>query len=432
MKKIVLFILILSCAFMAYSITISEKSVSDHQKRISEILSMSNSYRYLKPSTITCQQLINNSWQTVEVDYYSYSNQNISQVLVKHIDQNNNFLPLYRYEFIWQNDRITEYKCYNNFGFDDNMEDWELYVQYNNTFNNLNHIENSEISLYMYGLNAMINYYYTNDRLTELNSRVSNWNDGFEYNKSLYHYNGEKVDTIYTYASTNDTLYTLSQRSLNFYRNDDNSTYEDFQYIVDNSILMSENLLDNLNALLTEDLTQNLVNDSWINESRTLYEYNSQNLRSRITEQVYENNQWNNENVYELFYSELDNKLLTKNETTYSNNQISTQNRYLYDYSVPISDNTLPVSQTINLRAYPNPFNNEMNICINSKNNPEITLSLYNIKGQLLAQKSVNTSKSDKISLSSLLDSKNIGSGIYFLRANDGVTKSSKKILKIK
>jgi hypothetical protein len=264
-----------------------------------------------------------------------------------------------------------------------------------------------------------------------VNSRISNWNDGFDYTKSLFHYNGDKIDTTYSYTSTNDTLYTLNQREISFYRNDDTSTYEDFQYLIDNSLLMSDNLLDNLNALVTEDLTQYFVNDSWINESRTLYEYNSQNLRSRITYQDYENNQWVYNSDYELIYSESDNKLLTKNEKMYVNNQINTQNRYLYDYSVPISDNTVPVSQSINLSAYPNPFNNDMNICVNSKNNPEITLSLYNIKGQLVAQKSVNTYKSDKINLSSLIDTKNIASGIYFLRANDGVTKSSKKILKL-
>lgn len=432
MKKLIIFIILVNCLLLAYSQDKSLNQYSGNATSISELISLSKSNRYLKPSAITCQQLINNTWQTVQLSEITYTNQNISQVLTKSLFDNN-LLPLSKINITWLNDRITEYKYYYNYAFTNNAINWQLVLQCNNSFNNLNHLETSIFGFSSVGSSNIYNYTYSNNILNEMKLKSINSDGSFSYEKGNYHYTNNRLDSLVTYSSLNDILYTLSKRSITTYRADDNSTYEDFQNSIDNSYLNSWSLLNNNNnTLVTQQLNQNYVNNSWVNNTRLSYEYNAQNLRSKQTEQIFESNQWKNQSVYEYTYSDNGNRLLTKTECLYSNNQITTQNKYNYEYNAPISNDEIVTAQSFNIATYPNPFTNDMTISLQAKKQASLIISLYNIKGQLISEKTSDINNPKSLNLSSLVDNRTLPCGIYLLKITDGTTQLNKKILKLK
>ncbi len=95
----------------------------------------------------------------------------------------------------------------------------------------------------------------------------------------------------------------------------------------------------------------------------------------------------------------------------------------------------LPVSQDLSLSNYPNPFNPETTISFNNPQNGKVSLTIYNIKGQL-----VNTLLDEEISAGphSLVwhgkdnSGKSVASGIYFTRIKTDKSTQIKKMILMK
>jgi hypothetical protein len=98
-------------------------------------------------------------------------------------------------------------------------------------------------------------------------------------------------------------------------------------------------------------------------------------------------------------------------------------------------DNAVPVSSTALLGNYPNPFNPETSIAYNVKNDEQVTLEIYNLKGEKV-RTLVNTKvKAGSHKVSWLGDDENgkqVSSGVYFYRMTSGKYSASKKMILLK
>ncbi|MCL1827674.1 MAG: T9SS type A sorting domain-containing protein, partial [Candidatus Cloacimonetes bacterium] len=73
-------------------------------------------------------------------------------------------------------------------------------------------------------------------------------------------------------------------------------------------------------------------------------------------------------------------------------------------------------SPAFSVNAYPNPFHQELNLTISNNKSTEISLSLYNIKGQKITQQEHNISKYKENTIKWNMNEHDLSSGIYFYK----------------
>lgn len=106
--------------------------------------------------------------------------------------------------------------------------------------------------------------------------------------------------------------------------------------------------------------------------------------------------------------------------------------RYVYTWSQNTAneDNIIPAVSSLALKAFPNPFNCNVEMQIVSKGTEPVSIDIYNLKGQLV--KSLNANPNQKL----CWDGKNnqnqiVSPGMYFFKATQGNDTITKKVLRM-
>jgi len=98
-------------------------------------------------------------------------------------------------------------------------------------------------------------------------------------------------------------------------------------------------------------------------------------------------------------------------------------------------DNTVPVVRTELKGNFPNPFNPETTIRYSVKDNTQVNIDVYNLKGQLV-KRLVNEDKApgEHTVVWNGTDNNNrqVSSGVYFFKMKAGKYSSSKKMILMK
>ncbi len=98
------------------------------------------------------------------------------------------------------------------------------------------------------------------------------------------------------------------------------------------------------------------------------------------------------------------------------------------DENTSVFDEVIPTA-TVPLYTYPNPFNTNLNIKIDSKTPANFDISIYNIKGQLI--RSWKGIKSNELTWDGRdKDNKPVKSGVYLIKAKRGQDTSVVKVIK--
>jgi flagellar hook assembly protein FlgD len=99
------------------------------------------------------------------------------------------------------------------------------------------------------------------------------------------------------------------------------------------------------------------------------------------------------------------------------------------------NDDQVTVSSTALLGAYPNPFTGSTLIQYQVKGNHDVTIEIYNIKGQLI-KKLVQESKAtgmNTVSWNGTNENEQaVPSGVYFYKMKSGNFSSTKKVILLK
>ncbi len=163
------------------------------------------------------------------------------------------------------------------------------------------------------------------------------------------------------------------------------------------------------------------------------YTYNTSNQVTDILTQFMDVS-FVNESLHHYVYN-------TNNNLSYYTNQLWDMDsqawdipdeKYIYnwgEYTHNEDDTILPAPMSLN--AYPNPFNDIVDIRFNGKDNAPVETSVFNIKGQLI--KSFGKSRSASITWDGKDNNgKSISNGIYFIKTTQEGKSISKKVIRIK
>jgi hypothetical protein len=103
---------------------------------------------------------------------------------------------------------------------------------------------------------------------------------------------------------------------------------------------------------------------------------------------------------------------------------------YSWGILVPVDDETASVSNNM-IIVYPNPFHSTIVIALDSKNPSPSDISIHNLKGQLIRQ--WKDSRTPDLTWDGCDALRNpVGAGIYFIKAQQGNTISTRKAIKLK
>ncbi len=236
--------------------------------------------------------------------------------------------------------------------------------------------------------------------------------------------------------SADSLIWVESDRTSFTYHANDSSTGEDFIDALSQLFMLMEgagttNTWGSAMVAETIDQSFNPDLDTWENVSKDVYTYNAQNKLAETVSMIWAD-EWTND-LQTLVTYDTNGNLYQSLESSWTGTVWSSNYRYTYTWNGATAndDNTNPAIDTIRITTYPNPFNGEMSLRVNSKGTQPVMLSVYNTKGQLIktisAKSNVNVSWDGR-------DEKNhtVSNGIYFVKAAIQGNSHTVKIIKMK
>jgi len=258
---------------------------------------------------------------------------------------------------------------------------------------------------------------------------VYNWDatdDVPEYSKYNFTYdaNGRILEQL-TVQSPDSTSWVNHSKTSYTYHPNDTTTGASFIVSVAHSFL-SQHEPDF--GMVTEEYGYEWVNEAWENDYKTTSTYNEQNKLAERQWMFWNNAEWNNSEKQVSTYDTNGNLYQALSQQTdwnggWQNNELDT---YTWEQVTSSDDPVSPIVNQITLAAYPNPFNRQIELAVNSRSTQQIALSIYNVRGQLVHHTTVSANTRLQ------WDDNNVGSGIYFVKAQQGNSTQVTKILKLK
>jgi hypothetical protein len=191
---------------------------------------------------------------------------------------------------------------------------------------------------------------------------------------------------------------------------------------------------DNAYGILDMVLNQGWEDDTLHDISKLDFAYDNQNRLTTMTQRLFNHVEWIDHNKYSFDYDVNGNparyseQAINFQDQTWDN--ITTQFVYTWEEHTASSDETIP-AVALSINTYPNPFNNNLTIDLNSKDGAPFRASIYNLKGQLVKQFDLQHSKS------LVWDGKDnagnmVSAGIYLIKVKQNGMVKSQKVVKVR
>jgi len=281
-------------------------------------------------------------------------------------------------------------------------------------------------------------YIYDNDGLIGIN----------QLNTDIY---GETI-VWYRHTYSHDTqgriinrVVEMSQDSLNWdffintaksYHPDDTSTGADYiQYL---SSIYPVSLdeaygYEDLVGMPLESIVSWWGGEVWDYIGRYVYAYNNSNLLESMTGHSYDAG-WHPEYRYNYAFDNNAN-LQTFSSQNYDPansvwQSIDEANTLIWGEYTGVDDEVAP-GIALSLSAYPNPFRNEVSFNLMSKDNAPFDAGIYNLKGQLVKQISIQKGNSFTWDGKDAAN-KAVSNGIYLVKINQNGRASCSKIIRVR
>jgi hypothetical protein len=259
------------------------------------------------------------------------------------------------------------------------------------------------------------------------------WNpyDDDEYYRAEYEFDSfGRIIQENIFASDDSLNWENNSRTFTQYHPQDSHTGADLiEYIADMFHLML--LLDSyefpgMKSVVTHDFWDE---NMWLYAGIIECEYDTQLRLEWVNEDFYHGTNWLSSYTDDYFYdSDGQNNLVIGKIFLDGMDDFELDEKHEYgweSFEVANDDNTLPPAR-LAIEAYPSPFTDRLNIKTGAASSAPLTVSVYNLKGQLLH--SFESSDGREI----VWDGSDQPSGIYFIRASQGTESSVKKVLKLK
>lgn len=261
----------------------------------------------------------------------------------------------------------------------------------------------------------------------------SGWGDSQNYYHGTFSYDSSgRFTEELTYDSPDSTNWVLSSKDVTVYHPQDTSTGADvINYISQmyGSILFMSDL--DMPLMISSATSYLRENDSWIPDYRTIYEYDGSLRRIRQDEEYWDGDQWTAEDKVFFYYDTNGNLSSSIEQYSYAWGwEDATKTEYFWEgFTISNEDLVQDISPALQIKAWPIPFVESLNISTSSKLGGIPQISIYNSRGQLIREY--------KDSDSVLWDGKDSqgrdsATGIYFIRAWQDKASAVSKVIRVK
>ncbi|MCB5271491.1 MAG: T9SS type A sorting domain-containing protein [Candidatus Cloacimonetes bacterium] len=237
----------------------------------------------------------------------------------------------------------------------------------------------------------------------------------------------------YEYSSADSVNWVQKTKTETTYHPQDTSTgYDYISFISQYLPSMFLNRSDEYPGKVQQTTEYEWYNEAWAARSRSLYTYDEQIRKISIDEQQPSGDVWEIDGRDLFYYDSSGNLDFIVMQIRQGGSSCTNTMRIDFAWETYTANSDLlqgPIPD-LRIKAYPVPFAGELNIIAESKSSAPLKIGIYNQRGQLLNE------------LSGLPDSnlawdgrdksgKACSSGIYFLRATQGSSTATAKIVKL-
>jgi hypothetical protein len=310
--------------------------------------------------------------------------------------------------------------------------DWEIIYGYKNeyTYNADNKILSTTLLMFENGIwvesSLEINTYDANGHLSTTTVQEWNgtiWNNSFKQTFTNNN-NGEFTQLLMEMwdEDTNDWSAWIRISNITWYNFslDKPSGYViDFHFMGIWMAFTRATISYNTNHDPLIELNEENTGTSWQNSDRTVYLYDAQFNLTNLTNEIWENSQWVIEYGNKTTYTYDSGNRITsaENEEYYSGNWVKTD-KQLYKYSQSISVKNAYASSEVKL--YPNPVNDKLNI--NLSGNENANISVFDMTGKKVADFNITSHSS--------VDLSGLQTGAYIVQIKTNDTLTTRRLIK--
>lgn len=259
-----------------------------------------------------------------------------------------------------------------------------------------------------------------------------NEDGGDQYFHSTFTYDGSgRITGELSYISMDNVNWTFDTKNETSYHPQDNSTGADFIEYLANAYSSTFLLMEwNIPILINSSTSYFWNGEIWIPDYRTVWEYDGSLRRIRQDEDEWLTNQWVTQDKTFFNYDANGNMEYTIMQYgiagTWEND---TKIEYFWGSFTSSEDLVQGVSPALQIKAWPMPFTESLNISTSAKSVGTPQISIYNSRGQLVRE----FTDSDKV----IWDGKDSqgrdsANGIYFIRAKQDKASAVSKVIRVK
>ncbi len=185
----------------------------------------------------------------------------------------------------------------------------------------------------------------------------------------------------------------------------------------------------------SQSLTQSWNNNQWVNKYKEIFTYNAGNTLTNATESKWQGGNWVNNAKNDYLY-DANNNMTDDTYSIWDNGGWLNDTRSLYDWSTfTANEDNFIAPQLLSLNAHPNPFNPLTTISYNLSKASDITMKVYNLKGEAIrtlvsAHKSSGNHTTTWDGTND--NGKPVSTGIYYIRMLSGNANVTRKVTLIK
>jgi len=358
----------------------------------------------------------NNAWVEDDMtEYFCDDNGNVSSyIYYEYNEASGNLEPNAKTVLGYNENNLVinkEEYSYNN-------NNWKKQIKYGYEYN-----DNGQLTIeYEYSvddgeweLDTKTNYNYENDNLISkihLNFTGSDWEFNTKYE---YTYEANNLVKESYYTRSNDTWNISSGKEYSY--NDNNDMIQKIYYhYTDNNVVYdykhTYTFDNNHNALIEIDYQWDT--DDWLEYRKYEYSYNTNYLLSETIlpfESVINDIDFKYLNILKT------SKYFTKSDNDWS--QIATTTLYYSEHDLV---STQEKQSTKNIKVYPNPASDYINVSFANNTKDAILFNLFNIQGQIVLSKTIKNNEQINIS--------NLPKGMYLYNVSVNSDIFSGKICK--
>lgn len=315
-------------------------------------------------------------------------------------------------------------------------------MQTESTYDNQDRLTSMIVNFFDFGGSGWLTmvrtyfFYGANNSITVCQTYPGGGVDTPEYGiaTSTYDNAGRITQTVWQ-TSSDSTNWVNDERTTLTYHPNDYSTGATYIYAIAHMFpLMFVNDENSFFGMVSSELTETWNGTAWVVESKEDMAYDA---TDRLAEIVYKD--WNGEywvnSQLDTFSYNMNGNLAQAIENFWDDMDVSwvpnEKRLYTWTQSTENEDSYAPAIDRIRIATSPNPFIDNARFVVSSKSSEPVQIFIHNLKGQMVNSFSMDSNKAF-VWDGKGYNSRELGAGVYFVKAKQGSEVSTLKVLKLK